>query len=42
MRSTVTWQSAKPGLSNVLYLVWLAVLMLVPVLISELLYAALN
>jgi hypothetical protein len=42
MRPIATWQSAKPGLSNILYLVWLAALILVPVLISELLYSALN
>lgn len=38
MRSTV----AKPGLSDLLHLLWLAILILVPILISELLYSALN
>lgn len=42
MRSTATWLSAKPSLSNLLYLLWLAAVMLAPILISELLYAALD
>jgi len=42
MRPTVIWPSAKPGLSNVLHLVCLATLVLAPIVISELLYLALN
>jgi hypothetical protein len=42
MRSAMTWQGTKPGLRNALYLIWLFALMMVPVLISELLYSALD
>jgi hypothetical protein len=40
MRATV-WRARQPGLRNALYLIGLFVLILVPVLISELLYSAL-
>jgi hypothetical protein len=42
MRPMLTWQRAKPGLSDLLSLLWLAALILVPILISELLYSTLN
>ena len=42
MRATALWLHDKPGVRNALYLFWLAVLILVPVLISELLYSTLD
>jgi len=42
MRPILTWQRAKPGLSDLLSLLWLAALILVPIVISELLYSTLN
>jgi hypothetical protein len=38
----LTWQRAKPGLSDLLSLLWLGALILVPIVISELLYSTLN
>jgi hypothetical protein len=38
----VHWQSRHPSLTNALHLVWLAVLILAPIVISQLLYAALQ
>jgi hypothetical protein len=38
----VHWQNRHPSLVNALQLVWLAVLILTPVVISQLLYAALE
>jgi hypothetical protein len=38
----MVWQGTKPGLRNALYLAWLIALMMIPVLISELLYSALD
>ena len=42
MRPLVALADTKPGVKNVLMLLWLAVLMLIPVLISELLYSAID
>jgi hypothetical protein len=42
MRPFAVWQRAKPGLSDVLSLLWLAVLILIPILISQLLYSTLD
>jgi hypothetical protein len=42
MRPAMTWPGSKPGVRNALYLLWLFVLIMVPVLISELLYSALD
>jgi len=36
------WQSQHPSLANALHLIWLAVLILTPILISQLLYSALE
>jgi hypothetical protein len=41
MRATAAW-AAKPGLRNALFLLLLFVLILVPILISELLYSPLD
>jgi hypothetical protein len=40
MRPIVAFQDGKAGVANALYLVWLLALVLIPVLISELLYSA--
>jgi hypothetical protein len=42
MRPAMVWQGTKPGLRNALYLAWLLALIMTPILISELLYAALD
>jgi hypothetical protein len=36
------WQSQHPSLTNALHLLWLAVLILTPIVISQLLYSALE
>jgi hypothetical protein len=36
------WQSQHPSLTNALHLFWLAVLILTPIVISQLLYSALE
>lgn len=41
MRALLAW-GTNQGLRNTLYLLWLGILMLIPVLISELLYSTLN
>jgi len=38
----IQWQNRHPSLTNALHLVWLALLILAPVLMSQLLYAALE
>jgi hypothetical protein len=38
----VRWQNRHPSLTNALHLVWLAALILTPIVISQLLYAALE
>ena len=41
MRPMMAFQDGKGGVANALYLLWLLALVLIPVLISELLYSAL-
>ena len=36
------WQSQYPSIANALQLIWLAVLILTPVVISQLIYSALE
>jgi hypothetical protein len=36
------WQIQHPSLANALHLIWLAVLILTPIVISQLLYSALE
>ncbi len=40
MRPMMAFQDGKAGVANALYLLWLLALVLIPVLISELLYSA--
>ena len=42
MHPILTWQGSPPGLRNTLYLIGVVLLVMMPVVISELLYAALN
>ena len=42
MRPLAALSEVKPGVKNALILLWLFALMLVPVLISELLYSAVD
>ena len=42
MRPLVALSSTNPGVKNALMLLWLFALMLIPVLISELLYSAIE
>jgi len=39
---TMRWHSQHPSLGNALHLIWLAVLILTPIVISQLLYSALE
>jgi hypothetical protein len=40
MRQMMAFQDGKAGVANALYLLWLLALVLIPVLLSELLYSA--